>query len=57
MLPSVVDQMIQSGRATVKVLETKDKWFGVTYKEDKEGVVASIKKLIADGVYPANLWS
>lgn len=57
MLPSVVDQMIQSGRATVKVLETKDKWFGVTYKEDKEGVVASIKKLIADGIYPANLWS
>ena len=56
LLPFVVDQMIQSGKATVKVLETQDKWFGVTYKEDKEGVVASIKKLIADGVYPANLW-
>ena len=56
LLPSIVDQMLQSGKATVKVLETQDKWFGVTYKEDKEGVVASIKKLIADGVYPANLW-
>ena len=56
LLPSVVDQMIQSGKATVKVLETQDKWFGVTYKEDKESVVASIKKLIADGVYPTNLW-
>ncbi len=56
LLPSIVDQMIQSGKATVKVLETQDKWFGVTYKEDKEGVVASIKKLITDGVYPANLW-
>ena len=57
LLPAVVDQMIQSGKASVKVLETQDKWFGVTYKEDKEGVVASIKKLIADGVYPANLWA
>ena len=56
LLPAIVDQMIQNGKATVKVLETQDKWFGVTYKEDKEGVVASIKKLIADGVYPANLW-
>ena len=55
-LPGVVDRLIQSGEGTVRVLETKDKWFGVTYKEDKEGVVASIKKLIADGVYPANLW-
>ena len=57
LLPAIVDQMIQCGKATVKVLETQDKWFGVTYKEDKEGVVASIKKLIADGVYPADLWA
>lgn len=56
LLPSIVDQLIKSGKASVKVLETKDKWFGVTYKEDKESVVASIKKLIADGVYPENLW-
>lgn len=56
LLPSIVDQLLQAKKANVKVLETKDKWFGVTYKEDKESVVASIKKLIADGVYPANLW-
>ena len=56
LLPSIVDQLIQSGDASVKVLETKDKWFGVTYKEDKESVVLSFKKLIADGVYPENLW-
>ena len=56
LLPSIVDQMIQSGKSTVKVLETQDKWFGVTYKEDKEGVVVSIKKLISDGAYPKNLW-
>ena len=42
--------------AQVSVLETRDKWFGVTYKEDKEAVVASIRKLIADGVYKENLY-
>ena len=56
LLPTIVDNLLQSGKASVKVLETQDKWFGVTYKEDKEGVVASIKKLITDGVYPENLW-
>ena len=37
--------------------ETKDKWFGVTYKEDKEAVVQSFKKLIEDGVYREELYS
>ena len=41
----------------VKVLETKDNWFGVTYKEDKAAVVESFKKLIADGVYQEELYS
>lgn len=41
----------------MKVLETRDRWFGVTYKEDKEFVVNSFKKLIADGVYKENLYS
>lgn len=56
LLPTVVDNLIKSGDAMVKVLETRDKWFGVTYKEDKPSVVAAFKKLIADGVYPADLW-
>lgn len=56
LLPKIVDQLIKSGRAQVKVLETRDKWFGVTYKEDKEAVVASIRKLIADGVYKEKLY-
>lgn len=56
-LPMVVDELIQEGKAEVKVLETGDKWFGVTYKEDKPEVVASIKKLISSGVYPDGLWS
>ena len=41
----------------MKVLETKDKWFGVTYKEDKEAVVESFKRLISDGVYREELYS
>ncbi|MCR5467428.1 MAG: nucleotidyltransferase [Lachnospiraceae bacterium] len=56
LLPMVVDSLIKSGDATVKVLTSNDKWFGVTYKEDKPLVVESFKKLIADGVYPENLW-
>lgn len=56
LLPKVIDQQIKSGKARVKVLETRDKWFGVTYKEDKDAVVASIRKLIEDGVYKENLY-
>ena len=42
---------------TTKVLETQDKWFGVTYKEDKEAVVNSFKALIAAGVYGEDLYA
>lgn len=56
LLPKIIDKLIKSGKATVKVLETRDKWFGVTYKEDKEAVVASIRRLIADGVYKERLY-
>ena len=57
LLPDIFDMLIKNGRATVKVLETNDKWFGVTYKEDKPFVVESFKKLIADGVYNEKLFS
>lgn len=56
LLPKIIDKLIKSGKAKVKVLETRDKWFGVTYKEDKEAVVASIRQLIADGVYKESLY-
>ena len=49
-------QCIRSGKARVRVLETQDKWFGVTYKEDKPTVVAAIRKLIDEGVYPEKLF-
>lgn len=55
LLPRIVDKMIKSGKARVTVLETRDKWFGVTYKEDKEAVVKAIRSLIEQGVYPEKL--
>ena len=56
LLPAVIDSEIKSGHAAVRVLETKDKLFGVTYKEDKEIVVNSIRSLIAAGVYKEKLY-
>lgn len=56
LLPSIVDTMIKEKKAAVSVLESNDKWFGVTYKEDKPVVVASIKKLIDEGKYPESLY-
>ena len=50
-IPFVVDNMIKNSNAQVKVLETDEKWYGVTYKEDKEMVVEAMKKLIAGGCY------
>ncbi len=57
LLPSIINDMIKSGQAEVKVLETQDKWFGVTYAADRQSVVNSFADLIAAGVYtsPLNL--
>ena len=56
LLPIIVDQLIKTNRASVKVLETTDKWFGVTYPEDKQAVQDSIKELIEKEIYPEKLW-
>ncbi len=56
LIPDVLTDAINSNYATVRVLSTTAKWEGVTYKEDKEGVVKAINKLIDEGVYPQNLW-
>ena len=56
-LPSVVSALLEKGRATVTVLESEDKWYGVTYKEDKPVVVAAIQSLKDEGVYPQHLWN
>ena len=50
-LPSVVSDLIENGTKNVKVLVAEDKWYGVTYKEDKEMVVDAIGKMVADGLY------
>ena len=55
-LPSVVSGLLEEGKATVTVLESEDKWYGVTYKEDKPVVVAAIQALKDAGVYPQELW-
>ena len=56
LLPRIIDRLVRTGRARVTVLETPDKWFGVTYREDKPTVAAAIKELVADGVYPEKLF-
>lgn len=55
-LPIEVDKLLKEKKATVQVLSSKDKWFGVTYKEDKPFVMESIQKLKDAGVYPKKLW-
>jgi UTP-glucose-1-phosphate uridylyltransferase len=55
-IPSVVDQLVTTRQATVKVLPTDDPWFGVTYRADKSIAAACIRKLTDAGVYPERLW-
>ena len=57
LLPIFIDHLLRIGQVHVKVLKTHDKWFGVTYKEDKEVVVQSFKNLINNGVYKEDLFS
>ena len=56
LLPTIVGELLKSDQADVKVLKSKDQWFGVTYKEDKEYVVESIRNLIVEGVYPNRIF-
>ena len=56
LLPIFIGELLKENRIKVKVLETKDKWFGVTYKEDKELVKNSFKELIGRGEYQENLF-
>ena len=57
LLPIYIDELLKKGTVSVRLLETQDKWFGVTYKEDKPVVVESFAKLIADGVYQKDLFA
>lgn len=55
-LPFVVDELLVEKKATVRVLTSMDKWYGVTYKEDKQVVVAAVQKMKDSGLYPQKLW-
>ena len=55
-LPSAVDALIHSGRATVKILKTPERWYGVTWQEDTPFVVQAIADMVARGDYPERLW-
>ena len=55
-LPLAVDQLLKEGKAKVKILPSRDKWFGVTYKEDREAVVNALQSMKDKGMYPEKLW-
>ncbi len=55
-LPTVVGELIEENKATVKVLQSEDRWYGITYKEDKQSVVDAVRNMKQQGVYPMHLW-
>ena len=56
LIPTVVDELVHEGKASLKLLETSSVWFGVTYKEDKPGVVKALNDLVEKGVYKKGLY-
>ena len=56
-IPKVTDELIKEGKATCKVLTSKDRWYGVTYKEDKHIVMDALQSLKDKGLYPEVLWN
>ncbi len=56
-MPLIVNNLIVQKRGTVKIIDTTAKWFGVTYKEDKEMAIEKLNQLVKEGVYPNNLWT
>ncbi len=55
-IPTVTDALVKDGLADVRVLLSRDRWYGVTYKEDKEGVVSALQSMKDKGLYPEKLW-
>jgi hypothetical protein len=54
-IPAAIGNLVRAGKATVRVLETPAKWFGITYPEDKADVVENVRRLINSGTYPTNV--
>ena len=57
LLPIMMDDLTAAGKCATSVLHTPDKWFGLTYPQDKQGVCAGLQALHDSGVYPATLWN
>lgn len=57
LLPTMMDELTAAGKISISVLNTNDRWFGLTYKEDKPGAVETLTKLHESGVYPPTLWN
>lgn len=57
LLPTLIGQLLEEGRLSVRVLKSRDQWFGVTYKEDREAVVNSVSRLVEKGLYPPKLYT
>lgn len=55
-IPTSVDKFVKSGEITIKILMSNDRWFGVTYREDKPYVVESINNMVSKGIYPAKIY-
>ncbi len=55
-IPTVVNDLIENKEASIKMLTSNDKWFGVTYQQDKEVTILRVKELVDKGIYPNNLW-
>lgn len=55
-LPTVVGELIGEGKAAVRVLKSEDRWYGITYKEDKQSVVDAVVRMKEQGIYPIHLW-
>lgn len=56
-IPTSVDKFVKNGEITIKILMSNERWFGVTYRDDKPFVVESIKKMVRKGIYPARIYS
>jgi dTDP-glucose pyrophosphorylase len=56
-IPTSVDKFVKNGEITIQILMSNERWFGVTYREDKPFVVENIKKMIRKGIYPARIYS
>jgi hypothetical protein len=55
-IPTSVDKFVKNGQITIRILMSNERWFGVTYREDKPFVVESINKMISRGLYPSKIY-